>query len=158
MARKQYPDPRTDKKSFGELMVRIGMMVLHSLRAVIRILWFFIGGFFRMLWYMLCQIGRFFKLNWLGMRHAIREHNRALGGHFPELSGEDSVLKGQNECQCDDVGCMGMIDDSVRTIAGNLFDLMVHQMAGQFAGRSAAVDKSPENSVILTLVIQFDDA
>ena len=76
MARKQYPDPRTDKKSLGELMVRIGMMVLHSLRAVIRILWFFIGGFFRMLWYMLCQIGRFFKLNWLGMRHAIREHNR----------------------------------------------------------------------------------
>ncbi len=89
---------------------------------------------------------------------AIREHNRALGGHFPKLSGEDSVLKGQNECQGDDVGCMGMIDDSVRTVAGDLFDLMVHQMAGQFAGRSAAVDQSPENSVILTLVIQFDDA
>lgn len=76
MASRQYPDPRTDRRSFGELMVRIGMMVLHSLRAVVRILWFFLFGFLRMLWYMLRQVGRFFKLTGLGIRQAFREHNR----------------------------------------------------------------------------------
>ena len=71
-----HPDPRTDKKSAGEMLVRLGMMVLHSLRAIVRILWFFLHGFLRMLWYMLCQVGRFFKLMGQDIRHSFREHNR----------------------------------------------------------------------------------
>ncbi|MBR2085668.1 MAG: peptidoglycan DD-metalloendopeptidase family protein [Oscillospiraceae bacterium] len=70
-----HPDPRTDKKTAGELLVRLGMMVLHSLRAVVRILWFFIHGFLRMLWYMLCQVGRFFKMLGINLRHSFHEHN-----------------------------------------------------------------------------------
>ena len=71
-----HPDPRTDKKTAGELLVRLGMMVLHSFRAVVRILCFFVHGFLRMLWYMLCQIGRFFKMIGVNIRHAFKEHNR----------------------------------------------------------------------------------
>ena len=71
-----HPDPRTDKKTAGELLVRFGMMALHSLRAVVRIVWFFIHGFLRMFWYMLCQVGRFFKVIGMNVRHAFQEHNR----------------------------------------------------------------------------------
>ncbi len=61
---------------FERLMIQIGMMVTGSLGAVIGILWRFIGGTFRMLWYILRQIGRFFCVIGRGMKKAFREHNR----------------------------------------------------------------------------------
>lgn len=76
MPLRSHPDPRTNRRTAGEFLVRLGMMVLHSLRAVVRILWFFISGFVRMLWYMLCQVGRFFRMLGTGIAHAFREHNR----------------------------------------------------------------------------------
>ncbi len=78
MSWNNHPDPRTSRKTPGELMVRIGMMVLHSLWAAARILRYFVKGFGRMLWYMLCQVGRFFRMIGIGIRHGIREHNRPL--------------------------------------------------------------------------------
>lgn len=76
MSRNDHPDPRTHRKTPGELMVRLGMMVLHSLRAVVRILWYFVSSFGKMLWYMLRQAGRFFQMIGISIRHSVREHNR----------------------------------------------------------------------------------
>ncbi len=65
-----------ENKGAGETFVRLGMMVLHSLRAVVRIVWFFIRGFLRMIRYMLCQTGRFFKMIGSNLRYSFQEHNR----------------------------------------------------------------------------------
>ncbi|MDE5564929.1 MAG: M23 family metallopeptidase, partial [Oscillospiraceae bacterium] len=76
MAKQWNPDPRTDQHTPSEALVRMGMMVLHSIHAVWRVLWFLLYGILRMLWYMLRQAGRFFGFLWQNVRHAFKEHNR----------------------------------------------------------------------------------
>lgn len=70
------PDPRTDQHTASEALVRLGMMVLHSLLAVWQIVWFFVGGLLGALWYMVRQAGRFFLMLGRGVRFAFAEHNR----------------------------------------------------------------------------------
>ncbi len=77
--RKRAKNAAAEHRSSGfeGLMIRIGMIVTGSLGAVLGILWRFIRGCFRMLWYILRQIGRLFCVVGKGMRRAFREHNRA---------------------------------------------------------------------------------
>ncbi len=60
---------------FERLMVRIGMMVIQSLTLLWRILWLLVSGIFRMLWYVLCQIGSFFRLLGRAIRGGFTAHN-----------------------------------------------------------------------------------
>ncbi len=76
MPLKYHPDPRTNRKTPAEAIVRFGLMVVQSVRAIVRILWFFIGGTFRMLWYVLRQIGRLFAMIGRNIRYSLQEHNR----------------------------------------------------------------------------------
>lgn len=76
MPRMNNPDPRTDQHTAAEALVRLGMMVLHSLLAVWHIVWFFVGGLLGALWYMVRQAGRFFLMIGRNIRHAFQEHNR----------------------------------------------------------------------------------
>lgn len=76
MPRIANPDPRTDQRNASEALVRLGIMVLHSLHAVGRVLLYLLDGLRRMLWYMLCQAGRFFRMLWSNIRFAFYEHNR----------------------------------------------------------------------------------
>ncbi len=73
---RNYTDPRREQKSAGEAFVRLGMMTLHSIWALLRIIGFFAGGVLRMLWYMLRQCGRLFR--WIGsvLRFSFAEHSR----------------------------------------------------------------------------------
>ncbi len=67
---------RKRHRGFSWLMVRIGMSVVHSLSLILGLLWIFVGGSLRMLWYILRQIGRFFVFLWQSAVGAFREHNR----------------------------------------------------------------------------------
>ncbi len=71
--------PERIPSGFEQLMIRIGMMVTGSLGAVIGILWRFVSGIFRMLWYILRQVGRLFCVVGKGIRRSFREHNREAG-------------------------------------------------------------------------------
>lgn len=74
--KKQNQKPVHKRRSgFERLMVRIGMMVMQSLTALWKILWLFVTGIFRMLWYVLCQIGSFFRFFGRGIRSGFTEHN-----------------------------------------------------------------------------------
>lgn len=70
------PDPRTDQRNLIEALVRLGMMVLHSLMAVGSFLWFFVRGLLRLLKYMLHQCRRFFRMLWQNLRYTYAEYNR----------------------------------------------------------------------------------
>jgi hypothetical protein len=74
--------------------------------------------------------------------HAVREDDRALGGHFPQLSRKDFVLQRKHEGKGDDVRCMRMIDDTVPAVCHSLLHFVVQKMCRQFAGRQSAFDKS----------------
>ena len=89
--------------------------------------------------------------------HAIREYYGTLGCHLPQFSGEYLILQRQDEGQCDDISGMCMIYHTVVGIL-QLLHFQIHQVAGKLRGRSAAVYQSPYDTVILTLVIQFDHA
>lgn len=84
---KEYAKKRRKKtrSGFSRLMVRIGMMVMHSLSAVWGILWALISGIFRMLWYFLCQIGSFFRFLGRGIKGAFSEHNRSARDVLREM-------------------------------------------------------------------------
>ena len=89
--------------------------------------------------------------------HAVREHDRTLRSHFPQLSGKDLVLQRKHEGQCDHIRGMGMIDHPMLSAADPLLHLMVHQMRGELAGRAAALHKAPALAVIFALLIDLDD-
>lgn len=76
--KKHGKQPQQKRHSgFERLMVRIGMLVINSLSALLRVIWLIISGVFRMLWYTLRQVGRFFRMLGLGIRNAFSEHNRS---------------------------------------------------------------------------------
>lgn len=81
---KQRP-PRRRRSGFERLMVRIGMMVMQSLNALWTIVWLFITGIFRMLWYILCQIGSFFRFFGRSIRDSFTEHNRTARQKLAEV-------------------------------------------------------------------------
>ena len=72
------PDPRTDRRDLPELLVWLGMIVVHSLGIVLHAVWFLISGLFRLLWYFLRQIGRVLAFLWRGIAAGIEEHNRPM--------------------------------------------------------------------------------
>ncbi len=84
--KKQNQKPVHKRRSgFERLMVRIGMMVMQSLTALWKILWLFITGTFRMLWYVLCQIGSFFRFFGRGIRSGFTEHNSSARQMLAEV-------------------------------------------------------------------------
>ncbi len=72
---KKRTNNRTHHSPAERLMVRIGMLVIHSLLAVLGFFRMMIGGIFRMLWYTLRQIGSFFLLIGRSIKGAFTEHN-----------------------------------------------------------------------------------
>lgn len=76
MPKHRNPDPRTDQHTAAEALVRLGMMVLHSLLAVWHIIYFLLRGVLGMLWYTLRQAGRFFRMLGRNIRYAFTEHHR----------------------------------------------------------------------------------
>lgn len=68
---------RKKHRSFEGLMVRLGMSVVHSLSLVFGLVWALISGCFRMLWYMICQVGSFFRFLGQRIAGAFTEHNRS---------------------------------------------------------------------------------
>ena len=91
MAQVPRPDPRSERRTPGELMVRIGMLVLQSFRAMLRIVWFFLGGFLRWLWYLLCQAGRFFRM----IGGSIRRSFAAQNAHMQTLLADVHTARGK---------------------------------------------------------------
>ena len=91
MAQVPRPDPRSERRTPGELMVRIGMLVLQSFRALLRIVWFFLGGFLRWLWYLLCQAGRFFRM----IGGSIRRSFAAQNAHMQTLLADVHAARGK---------------------------------------------------------------
>ncbi len=77
MKEQRNSNRRKRPSGFERLMVRIGMMVMHSLSVVWNVIWAVVSGIFLMLWYMLRQIGNFFCLIGRGIRSAFTEHNRS---------------------------------------------------------------------------------
>lgn len=83
------------------------------------------------------------------------EYDRTLCCHFPEFSCEYFIFERKNKSKCNDVRCMCMVNDSVRTIGCQLFHFMIHQMARQFTGRSSSVYQAPADSVIFPISLHF---
>ena len=52
------------RRGFSWLMVHIGMSVVHSLSLILGLLWLFVGGGIRMIWYILQQIWHFVVFLW----------------------------------------------------------------------------------------------
>lgn len=78
---------RRRKRTFRGSMVRLGMMVVHSLTVVCSLLWLFISGCFRMLWYIIRQIGRLFCFFGRGIASAFSEHNRSARVLLKDVKG-----------------------------------------------------------------------
>ena len=76
MARRQNPDPRTDRRDIWELLVRLGMIVVHSTGGLLRIVGAMLFGILRMIGYLFVQVGRFFGAIGAAFSHAFREHGR----------------------------------------------------------------------------------
>ncbi len=76
---------RKRHSGFERLMVRIGMLVVHSLSALWGVIWALISGTFRMLWYVLRQIGSFFVMLGRGIRSGFSEHNRSAQDALREV-------------------------------------------------------------------------
>ena len=74
--RRNNPDPRTDQRGISEALVRLGMMVLHSILGCWNALLHLLGGIGRMLRYTLQQAKRLFSMIWQNLRYAFMEHNR----------------------------------------------------------------------------------
>ena len=85
MARRNNPDPRTDSHSPAEALVRLGMMVLHSLIAVLSAFQTLLGGIGRMLKYTAQQAARFFVMIWQNIRFAFNEYNRPMQERLREM-------------------------------------------------------------------------
>lgn len=82
------PEKKPRRKPHGgfeRLMVRIGMMVIQSLTVLWKIIWLFVSGIFRMFWYILCQIGSFFRFLAGAVRNAFTEHNSTAQKMFREV-------------------------------------------------------------------------
>lgn len=76
---------RKRQSGFERLMVSIGMIVTHTLSAIWSVIVVLVLGFARMVWYMLCQIGRIFRLVGRSMRNAFTEHNRSANEMLREV-------------------------------------------------------------------------
>ena len=85
MARRNNPDPRTDQRSPSEALVRLGMMVLHSILGTAAAVRHMLGGIWRMLCYTLQQAKRFFVMLWQNTRYAFLEHNRPAQEKLREM-------------------------------------------------------------------------
>ena len=90
--------------------------------------------------------------------HAAGEHHGALGGSLPQRTGELAIRQGQHEGHGDDVGGMRMVDHAAGTIGGSHADRVVHEVAGELAGGTAAVDQAPHNAVAVALVVDLHHA
>ncbi|MBQ7014334.1 MAG: peptidoglycan DD-metalloendopeptidase family protein [Oscillospiraceae bacterium] len=66
------------RRGFSWLMVHIGMSVVHSLSLILGLLWLFVGGGVRMIWYILQQIWHFFVFLWQSAAGAFRTHNESF--------------------------------------------------------------------------------
>lgn len=76
---------RKRQSGFERLMVSIGMIVTHTLSAIWRVIVLLVLGFVRLVWYMLCQIGRIFRLFGRNIRNAFTEHNRSANEMLREV-------------------------------------------------------------------------
>ncbi len=76
---------RKRNRGFEGLMVRLGMSVVHSLALIFGLIWALISGFFRMLWYMLRQVGSFFRFLGQRITGAFREHNHSAHVMFRDV-------------------------------------------------------------------------
>ncbi len=76
---------RRHQNVFERLMVSIGMIVTHTLSGLWSVIILLVLGFVRMVWYMLCQIGRIFRLFGKNIRRAFTEHNRSANEMLREV-------------------------------------------------------------------------
>ncbi len=70
-------DPNTENHSPEEALVQLGMMVTGAVQKLSQGIWFLFRGIFRMLWYMLRQIGRLFRFIRKLFRQRANERRRA---------------------------------------------------------------------------------
>ena len=94
----------------------------------------------------------------LNNAYAAGENHGALGSALPKRPCNILRSKGKHIGKGDNIRGVGVVNNPVLPVCRRLADAVVHKVTRELAGGSAALFKTPNNTVAVARVIDFNNA